>query len=233
MTTPPHHVLFIGNSYTQNNRLPDVVAQLAKAAGHALSTRLHATGGNTLARHANNPNTLELINSQHWDAVVLQEQSIIPAVESERPVMYQAIRYLDWHIKQAGSTTLLLQTWGRQHGLADFGFSDYATMQAHLDIGYREIASEVGATLIPVGRVWQQVVNRYPNIALWGADGGHPAKAGTYLAACVCFVHLYGESPEGLVDTFGLGIDTARRLQAVASESVQPDYRILPAHPTH
>src|SRR5438105_1158267 len=45
-------VLFIGNSYTFVNNLPDVFADLAASAGRRVDTGLVAAGGWTLARHA-------------------------------------------------------------------------------------------------------------------------------------------------------------------------------------
>ena len=50
--------LFIGNSYTQYNRLVRQVQALAASTGHKLSIKLVEHGGWTLKKHAANPETL-------------------------------------------------------------------------------------------------------------------------------------------------------------------------------
>ena len=212
-STATPSILFVGNSYTQNNRLPDLLKQLAESAGLTLHTDLHAAGGMTLARYTHDQRLLAMLAEHEWTAVVLQEQSIIPALEEEREAMHQSIRFLDWHIRQHGAKTLLFLTWGRQQGLPDYGFTDFRSMQEHLDIGYQQIATELGLILVPVGRVWEQAVNNWPNMKLWSKDGSHPSLLGSYLAACVFFAVLYGYSPVGKAYPDGLTAESAKRIQ--------------------
>jgi hypothetical protein len=51
----------------------------------------------------------------------------------------------------------------------------------------------------------------------------HPTRSGTYLAACVFYAALFGESPEGLEYTGGLGSGEAAILQSIAAETVLQD----------
>ena len=66
------HVLYLGNSYTYYNNLPEIVSQLAKA-GHQcqVEARMEAPGGKRLKDHWENAATREALNSQKWDYVVL------------------------------------------------------------------------------------------------------------------------------------------------------------------
>src|SRR5437870_49387 len=73
-------VLFIGNSYTAVNDLPQTFAALASSGGHATQTAMLADGGTTLAQHVASPATSQQLGAAHWDFVVLQEQSQIPSV---------------------------------------------------------------------------------------------------------------------------------------------------------
>lgn len=75
--------LFIGNSYTQYNRLVRQVQALAASTGHKLSVKLVEHGGWTLRKHAANPETLDAIREGNWDFVILQDQSKAPAREKE------------------------------------------------------------------------------------------------------------------------------------------------------
>src|ERR1041385_4583116 len=77
-------VLFIGNSYTFVNDLPNTFAKLAKAGGHKVEVGMAAQGGWTLSQHLQSSETLSALNSKNWNYVVLQEQSQIPSVEQSR-----------------------------------------------------------------------------------------------------------------------------------------------------
>lgn len=75
--------LFIGNSYTQYNRLVRQVQGPCASTGHKLSVKLVEHGGWTLKKHAANPETLDAIREGNWDFVILQDQSKAPAREKE------------------------------------------------------------------------------------------------------------------------------------------------------
>ena len=83
--TYPKKILFIGNSYTYVNKLWDVIAALAKAEGHPVSVASVTEGGKTL-QYFNDPagekgkEARGAIASGGFDIVVLQEQSLRPAV---------------------------------------------------------------------------------------------------------------------------------------------------------
>jgi len=49
----PLNILFIGNSFTARNNLPDLIAQLAAAHGESMRHRLITAGGASLRRHWN------------------------------------------------------------------------------------------------------------------------------------------------------------------------------------
>ena len=55
------HVLFLGNSYTAVNNLPDLVAQLAHAGGDSVSWDANTPGGYTLQLHSQDATTLSKI----------------------------------------------------------------------------------------------------------------------------------------------------------------------------
>lgn len=214
-------VLFIGNSYTFANDLPATLAALARAGGHKLETGMLANGGWTLAQHAASPATLEQLAAQRWDYVVLQEQSQAPAAERSRAAsMYPAARALVEKIRQARATPLLFQTWAHRTGWPEQGMPTYASMQVQIGAGYREIAGELKVRVVPAGDAWAASLARDPAAELWQADGSHPSEQGTYLAACVFYAALFGESPEGLSYRGNLSKESAQQLQAIAADTV-------------
>src|SRR6185436_16237831 len=62
-------VLFIGNSYTFVNDLPNTFAKLAKSGRHQVEVGMSAQGGWRLVDHIQAPGTLNLLNSKKWDFV--------------------------------------------------------------------------------------------------------------------------------------------------------------------
>ena len=72
-------------------------------------------------------------------------------------------------------------------------------MQAHPDTpAYDQLARAIGATVVPVGDAWLQMMTARPDLALYQDDGSHPTAIGTYLAACVFHNLLHNQSAIGL-----------------------------------
>jgi hypothetical protein len=215
------HILFIGNSYTYVNDLPGVFARLARAGGHLVQVDTSANGGWTLADHLKSTASLEKIRSRQWDYVVLQEQSQIPASPDARvATMYPAARALIREITAGGSRPVLYMTWAHKDGWPENNLPGFTTMQEQITNGYLQLAGEQGIPVVPVSAAWADAIHRYPELILWQDDGSHPSLAGSYLAACVFYAALFGQSPAGLPYHGDIPEDTARTLQTIAGEMV-------------
>jgi hypothetical protein len=219
--TPCIRVLFIGNSYTYVNDLPNAFAQLASAGGHLVETGMQAQGGWSLADHEKDPASINAINTASWNFVVLQEQSEAPAVPQWRTSqMDPAARALVQQIKQKGSVPLFFMTWAHRDGLPSAGLQDFASMQFQIEDGYLQIANALDVAVAPVGYAWWQLRIKNPDIDLWQSDGSHPNEKGTYLAACVFYAAIFRESPEGLGFPFPMSDADAKVIQSVAAQVV-------------
>jgi len=217
-------VLFIGNSYTSVNDLPGVFTQLACSGQHLVKTGSFVQGGWTLADHLTDSNTQSELETGEWDYVVLQEQSIMPALEQSRTqYMYPAARTLVQMIRDNGAQPVFFMTWGHRDGAPYFGVKDYESMQDGIISGYLTIADELDVPVAPVGSVWELVRQLDPEINLWQYDGSHPNENGTYLAACVFYAVIFQESPEGLTYTAQIPAETAQTLQSIAASVVLAD----------
>ena len=214
-------ILFIGNSYTFVNDLPNTFAKLAKSGGHNVEVGMSAQGGWRLADHVASSETLQLLNSTKWNVVVLQEQSQIPSVEPARSQeMYPAARELVQKIKKIGAVPILFITWAHRDGMPENGMNNYESMQSEINKGYLGIAHELNAPVAPVGSAWLTVVKDHPEFVLWQEDGSHPTEQGTYLAACVFYAVIFRESPDGLTYRASLSGENAKVIQGVASSTV-------------
>jgi len=211
MQTPPIgsdvRILFIGNSYTSRNNLPRLVTDLAAAAERPrrVLTEAIVAGGASLKRHWNAGKAQQLIAGGAWNYVVLQEQSTLPVKNAQR--YHDNVRLFAPEIRAHGSRLALYLTWSRQSA---------PQAQDVITRAVSEIATEVDALVVPVGPAWQLAARESPDLKLYTEDGSHPTAAGSYLAACVFHVALFGEPvhDDSVADALRLDRANARRLQA-------------------
>jgi hypothetical protein len=217
-------VLFIGNSYTFVNDLPGTFAILAKSGSHRVETGMAAQAGWMLSDHIKSAETLNQINLQKWNFVVLQEQSQVPAsIQVRTAQMYPAVRMLVSKIKKISATPILFITWAHRDGWIENKMPTYENMQLAIDIGYLKIGQELKIQMAPVGYAWLKMQQQNPQLNLWQEDGSHPNEKGTYLAACVFYAVIYRQNPEGLTYTGNLSKVDARLLQKIAADTVLND----------
>ncbi|MGI9191626.1 MAG: DUF4886 domain-containing protein [Chitinophagaceae bacterium] len=193
-------VLFIGNSYTQVNDLPNTLREVALSLGDTLVVSSVTPGGFTFNQHSMNATTLSAIQSGNWDFVILQEQSQIPAF-SPAQVQSDCVPFakkLSDSIKHYNpcAEIVFYMTWGRKNGDASNcanypPICTYAGMQQGLYDSYQMLCDSNNATCAPVGAAWRMFRNQYPNIELYSPDESHPSLNGTYLAACTFYSSLF------------------------------------------
>ncbi len=198
-TKHPQRILFIGNSFTERNDLPGLIARLAAAKGKGLQHRLISSGGASLRTHWNAGVALREIQEGRFDTVVLQEQSTLPVKNAKR--MHENVRLFDGAIKAAGARTVLYMTWARQGA---------PESQKPITEAYTGIGRELGAMVVPVGAAWERFLGRHDAPVLHDEDRSHPSLAGSYLAACVFLATLFHESPVG-IDEEVAGLDGKER----------------------
>ena len=205
------NVLFIGNSFTARNNVPDLVARLAESRGKQLLHRLISAGGASLRMHWNKGDAQKAIQHTRYDYVVLQEQSTLPIKNQQR--MHENIRLFDKEIKDSGAKTALYLTWARQNAPE--------TQKAITD-AYCAIGAELGAVVVPAGVAWLDFISKHNHPVLHDQDRSHPTLAGSYLSACVFLAALFHDSPVGIAsDVKGLTKDEVNLLQKAAWTAVK------------
>jgi hypothetical protein len=216
---PGVRVLFVGNSQTFFNDMPTMVEQLAE--GDRGAPRIfavqYAPGGWQLELAARDKRLRELIASEAWDVVVLQEQSWIASAPRYRTAhTFPAATALKRMADARGARTLLFMTWGYRYGSrSDRPGDDYSAMQARVAAGYRELGARLDAEVAPAGLAWERAYGE--GLDLWTPEGRHPSRAGSYLAACVLYGRISGRDPRGTRPPRWLPRDRARRLRRIAA----------------
>ena len=196
----------MGNSFTARNNRPGLLTGLADARGVDVEHKLIQAGGASLRQHLNGGKALDAIASGGFDVVVLQEQSTLPIKSPDR--FRESARDFDAAIKAAGARTALYMTWARRTA---------PQTQHALTSAYAGSAVELGATLVPVGMVWERFIAAHSEPVLHDKDNSHPALAGSYLAACVFLIALLEQDPVGIdVPVKGLDAPTAALLRQSA-----------------
>lgn len=222
-------VLFIGNSYTYVNDLPQLLSDLALSTNDTLLTGSNAPGGYTFKMHCSNSTTLSMIGQGGWDFVVLQEQSQLPSLP-DSIVETESFPYaskLDSLITVANpcAETAFYMTWGRKNGDEENCASwppvcTYTGMDSLLNKRYFEMAQANNAIVSPVGRAWHYCRENFPDYELYAPDGSHPSQAGSYLAACCFYTVILRKDPGLITYDFSLIPSMAADLRIVAQQVV-------------
>ena len=217
--------LFLGNSYTQVNDLPKMIADAAASTGDVLIYDSNVPGGYTLQGHSTNTTSLAKIAAGNWDYVVLQEQSQLPAFPINQ-VQFQVFPYAQTlnnliTTQNACAETVFYMTWGRKNGdAANCGFLSalctYEGMDSLLSARYTMMANDNDAILSPVGAVWKHLRQHSPAINLYQADESHPSVAGTYAAACTFYAALFRKDPTEITFSSTLSASDAAAIRAAA-----------------
>ncbi len=222
------NVLFIGNSYTEVNNLPQMTADIAASMGHELHYQSNTPGGCTFQQHCHNQ-SMTLIQQGGWDCVVLQEQSQLPSFpqqQVENEVFPFARQLVDAvYLYNPCAEPMFYMTWGRRDGDQQNAqyfpvLGTYEGMDSMLCLRYTYMADTCDASLSPVGRVWNHL-RHTSTINLYQADGSHPSLAGTYAAACTFFSMLFQRDPDSITYLpSGLNDDDARLIRNAAHNVV-------------
>lgn len=212
-------VLFIGNSYTSQNNLPNLFKQLAQGAGKNVVVDSYMPGGvsvgdtaqGTMA-HMNNPAVFAIINSNKWDYVMLQDNqgrfclgykhfpSSSLVIEGHKKICDSVLfnnhcAHMIWY---AG--------YGPKAGYPPYGNTGEALIDS-IYHNYQYLHDTLGQILAPIGPAFIHIINGYPNLDLWFSDGVHPSLYGSYLIACVVYTTIFKSSP--IVSNYNPGISAA------------------------
>ena len=203
----PQRILFIGNSYTGVNKLPDVFLEVVKSAGRREPVVKSATpGGQTLSQQLSQAPSQALIEEGGWDVVVLQGQSMEPALAEKdlttREHFVKSAAELCKRIraKSPKARIYFYETWARH---ADFWKekamvkeagaigANPKEMQNRLRKWYNFVAKDNKATVVPCGDAWELNYASPKPVRLHAKDHSHPEFVGTYLNVLVFFGKIY------------------------------------------
>jgi len=199
-----YKVLFVGNSFTFYNTGVDYHLQKMLDADKSTDSTTYiiqkiAVSSYSLQDHYNDSLTIRKIRSDKWNKVVLQEQSTRPITNRDLFLQYASL--LDAKIKKDSASTVLYMTWPEKATPGDINT---------LSSAYLYVGQQIHAPVVPVGLVWEYVVNTYPQLNLYYTDNKHPGLPGTFLITCTFYYSLFNRNP--VVNSYlpvGLSINDA------------------------
>ena len=173
-------ILFIGNSHTAVNNVPESVRQLLASDSHARVAKIQYVSVSLLEDAGS---TVEpAILSDKWDAVVLQGAK----VSSSHQYRYK-------QDKAIGFANLALKGKAKVFLCAEWPRRGWDESQYQLGV-YREIQNAAkGSIIIPICEVWDDARSKLGGIDLWAEDGNHANAKGSFLSACTIYRYLTGD----------------------------------------
>ena len=190
------HVLFVGNSLTNTNDLPRVFQDLAIAGGYDVGVTTLANANAALIDYAYDASAMTLVGRGTWDFVVLQQGTTSVAVCRDTLVL--AARLMDPYIRRGGGVPALMMSWPSAHRQQLF---------PNVHDSFALAAQKVDGMFLPVGDAWLEAWKVNSQHGLYGGDGYHQSKAGTYLAALVIYKKLTGKDARALPTDLRVGAD--------------------------
>ena len=206
-------ILFIGNSLTYVNDLPDMVRQVSEAAGPAVRVGMVAGPNLAVIDHTNGATDAPAeIARGDWDVVLLQQGPTPPGIC--RDTLIIAAMRLAPAIRAAGGRPALFLPWARSAFPQSLDWAAESATAA---------ARAVGGAVVPIGVAWRKALDADADLPLYSGDGYHPAPAGTLLAALTTYDRLTGSDVRDLavgelqaIGSTGLTADRIRTLAAAA-----------------
>lgn len=212
-------VLFIGNSFTSQNNLPSLFAQISQGSGKKVVVASHMPGGVSVgdisqgtSAHMNNPNVYSLIRSNDWDYLVLQDnQGRFCLGYGQFP---SSSLVIEGHIKIRDSLLfyhpcahmIWYAGFGTKNGLLPYAGSGSAMIDSIYQ-NYQYLRDTAGQIIAPIGPAFKRIISQYPSINLWDTDDTHPSLYGSYLIAGVLYTTFFKSSP--IISSFNPGITPA------------------------
>ena len=128
---------------------------------------------------------LKKMDEENFDIVVIQDQSLNPALNYDD--FFAAAQKLCNAIRKKGATPIFYQTWAYRNEsqmLKSTGFS-YDEMHEKLEKAYQTAAKQLDTIAVPVGRAFYTMTKNRPDVNLLASDDHHPSCEGSLVAASV------------------------------------------------
>ncbi|MBR6728409.1 MAG: hypothetical protein IKM08_09480 [Clostridia bacterium] len=172
-------LLFIGNSHTYYNSMPETVLRLLEATGQKTHVTMLTEGGKGLAFHAASPAAAFNIRCGRYDAIIAQDKA-----SGFDPALFRdGAKTIKEMADRAGTPLFLYMPWaGRAKRDA----------QGAMTEAYQSFCKSNHCQMAPVGEVFSRILLSESTELLYHEDGNHASPVGSYIAAVSIFYTVTG-----------------------------------------
>lgn len=173
-------IVFVGNSLTYTNDLPALVNAEAAKRGYSLKLAVFAIPNTALEDHWNDGQVQRLLETEHWDFVVVQQG---PSSQSDGRIMLEeyGMKFKELCDKN-GAKLAFFMVWPAK--------ANYHTFDGVIR-NYANAAALTNSLLCPVGRDWKEYMDNTGDFSYYGPDLFHPSRKGSERAASIIYNTLF------------------------------------------
>ena len=176
------NILFIGNSLTYTNNLPELVNKSAKLKGIEIDTKMIAFPNYAIVDHWNDGQVQKLIASKKYDFVIIQQG---PSSQNDgRKMLFEYGKEYSRLCKLNDTKLCYFMVWP--------SLNNYHTFDRVIN-NHKDAASINNSILLPVGEVWKDYIDSTNSFEYYSSDGFHPSLKGSQIAAKVIVEYLFHE----------------------------------------
>jgi len=233
-------VLLLGNSHTYYHDLPQTIKEITASSGFTDSILIVvvAPGGYSLQEHSISQQTLDAVQQENWDWVILQENASLAALPTNEAAasFYPFVSTLKNLVRANNKETelLLYMTHAYKDGALDCSahptICTYQQMQNQIRRNYIAVGDQVGIRIAPAGIMWKIVLQEI-DVILWDTDTIHPSPLGSYISALTIYAMMQDQAIENQVYAPDILDDDSRMLIfQLINQSIfenKPDWRIF------
>ena len=214
-----YEILFVGNSLTYVESLPEQLADIAGMYGVTVN-HTSVTNPGVLTKYTKDK-AIENIRDNKYDYVVFQDGAMLPV--GEQKAYWTDVERFSEEAAKSGAVLLVYSPSAMMNEPSFMGlYEGNRGYQSRLTESCENAARVHGAVVINAAEAWIYAYDRHPDLSLYASKtDSHPNKAGAYLTACVFASTLFDMHVRDVSeDNFYHG-DDAIRLGQAAWEYVQ------------
>lgn len=181
-------VLFLGNSHTFYNDMPQIFAEICKERGKNVEVQMQAHPGVTYGWHYSHFVELRFsLMYGNLDYIVMQQAAHSPC-PSKKETMEDAGKIINL-ARKYGVTPVQIMPWAEK--------KEPAHQKVMYDTFY-SLSKKYNIKIAIAGNVFEDVFYNHPEIDMYWYDGRHASPYGSYTVAMSVYSAIFNESVKGL-----------------------------------
>ena len=216
-TNDPLNILFVGNSITYFNNLPQTFKQIADEQGNHVTIDQHTPGGTGFVHHEANSTLYDKFRNTVWDYVILQPGSS-ESIGASYPIATTTIRAQ--RLKDSitkYSPCASIHYYEISYGIVNdtpASFQQYLDRQLIIKNNLTQMSNATNIPFIPAGECFKNSMQTDPSQFLWvNYYDIHPNPKGSFLAACSFYNAIFKQPIVNSAITGGVSVADANYLR--------------------